>query len=89
MDELSAYELQKETLKIEDTILMSVHKNPEQSIADRCFDCGLKNDKNEAQKSTMHRHLQSLSEQKFIKKVRRRWELTPAGKKEVERLQND
>ena len=89
MDEFSAYELQKETLKIEDKILLSVQKHPEQSIADRCFDCGLKNDKNEAQKSTMHRHLQSLSEQKFIKKVRRRWELTPAGKTEVERLQND
>ena len=88
MDDLSAYEMQKETHRIEDKILLSVHKYPEQSIADRCFDCGLKNDKNEAQKSKMHRLLQSLSEQKFIKKVRRRWELTPAGKKEVERLQD-
>ena len=88
LHDLDADELRKETLKLEDKVLLSVYKYPEQSIADRCFDCGLKNDKNEAQKSTMHRLLQALSEQKFIKKVRRRWELTPAGKKEVERLQD-
>jgi len=86
--EHDASELQKETIKIEDKILLSIDKYPNQSIADRCFGCGLKNEKQEPQKSKMFRLLKGLAEDKYIKKVRGRWDLTPAGKKEVERLKN-
>jgi len=44
------------------------------------------NAKQEPQKSKMFRLLKGLAEGKYIKKVRGRWELTPAGKIEVERL---
>nr|BDD46903.1 hypothetical protein 33 [Paracoccaceae bacterium] len=88
LHEMDAHELRKETLKLEDKVLLLVDKYPQQSVADRCFDCGLINDQNDPQKSKMQRILAGLAEDKFIKRVRDRWELTSAGKKEVERLKN-
>lgn len=89
LHEMDAHELRKETLKLEDKVLLLVDKYPQQSVADRCFDCGLINDQNAPQKSKMQRILGGLAEDRFIKRVRDRWELTSAGKKEVERLKND
>ena len=89
LDEMDAHELRKETLKLEDKVLLLVDKYPQQSVADRCFDCGLINDQNDPQKSKMWRILNGLAKNKFIKRVRDRWELTSAGIKEVERLKND
>ena len=89
VDESAAIKLHKEDFNLENKILLSIKRYPEQTIADRCYDCGLKNDKNAPQKSTMHRKLADLAKDGFIKKVRNRWELTPKGKSEVERLEND
>ena len=89
LHDMDAHELRKETLKLEDKVLLLVDKYPKQSVADRCYDCGQINDQNDPQKSTMWRILNGLAEDKFIKRVRDSWELTSAGKKEVERLKND
>ena len=74
----------------EDKVLLSVARYPDQSVSDRCFDCGLVNENGDAQKSTMHRFLGELVKEKLIKKLRKsRYELTPYGQKEVERLKNE
>jgi DNA-binding IclR family transcriptional regulator len=50
----------------------------------------LVNENGDAQKSTMHRFLGELVKEKLIKKLRKsRYELTPYGQKEVERLKNE
>lgn len=86
LSETAVSEIRNETIKFEDRVLLSVRNNPKQSAADRCFDCGLVNEQNEPQKSKMHRMLNGLKNDKLINKLRKGWELTAKGKKEVEQL---
>ena len=82
-------QIYKENVSRQDKVLLSVARYPDQSVSDRCFDCGLVNEKGDAQKSSMHRLLDELVHDKLIKKLRKsRYELTPYGQKEVERLKN-
>ena len=89
LSEMEGRQIYKENVSRQDKVLLSVARYPDQSVSDRCFDCGLVNEKGDAQKSTMHRLLDDLVHDKLIKKLRKsRYELTPYGQKEVERLKN-
>ena len=87
LSEMEGRQIYKENVSRQDKVLLSVARYPDQSVSDRCFDCGLVNKNGDAQKSSMHRVLGELVLDKLIKKLRKsRYELTSYGQKEVERL---
>lgn len=84
--ELRATQIARETLKLEDQLLLNISDDEGLSIRERCRAMGMVRDDGEPETSRMSRLLERLRADKMIKKVRRKWVLTDAGKKEVEAI---
>lgn len=76
-------QIMRRNLSDEDLLLINIEKHPDRSVADRCEDLLMVNDKGVPKKSSLQGVLMRLKEQKLIKRFRTRWELTKDGKKAV------
>lgn len=84
---LRASQIAKETLSMEDKILLSIRDEPSISMTDRCVRVGLLLKDGLAHKSGMSRMFKRLSDQKLIRKFRTNWELTKDGERAVEMIE--
>lgn len=84
--ELRANQIARETLRMEDQLLLNISDDEGLSVRERCRALGLVRDDGEAETSRMSRLLDRLRMDKMIKKVRRKWVLTDAGKAEVKAI---
>ena len=73
-----AMELSKETMTVEDRLLLSIQSDPALSLAQRAAELGL------SHKMKVQRAIEKLSKQKLIRKFRTNWELTKEGERAVE-----
>jgi hypothetical protein len=75
----------RETLSLEDRLLLDVETHPASSLAERCMAVGLMGAKG-PKRTNLIRLLGRLQKQKLIKRFRTNWELTPGGEKAVEMI---
>jgi hypothetical protein len=83
--ELRAQQMIRETLSLEDRLLLDVETHPASSLAERCMAVGLMGAKG-PKRTNLIRLLGRLQKQKLIKRFRTNWELTPGGEKAVEMI---
>ena len=88
IDAQRAAELAVATLSKEDAVLLSLHKEPRLSLAERCLAIGMVSAGGSAQKSTLLKVMARLAEQKLVRQFRRSWELTSTGEKAVEMIRS-
>jgi hypothetical protein len=80
--QMRAMELAAQNLTAEDRILISVHRDPAISLAERAVQCGL------GHKQKAARILQRLQDQKLVRRFRTNWELTADGERAVRMIEN-
>jgi hypothetical protein len=86
--QMRAMELASEAVGREDALLLSLADSPSQSVASRCIDLRLITQDGKAQKSTLHRLLVKLREDKLIARGHRKWKLTAKGEEAVDEIRN-
>jgi len=84
--ELRATQIARETLRIEDQLLLNIQDSEELSMRERCVALDILRDDGQPNTGRISRLIERLSKDKMIKKVRRRWVLTKAGEDECEAI---
>jgi RecA-family ATPase len=70
----------------EDLVLKTVETHPKASLTERATSLCWRNGKGAPDKTRVNRALETLMQEKFIRKHRDEWQLTQAGEKELNRL---
>jgi len=83
IDDDEAEKLQRAELRDENRLLFEMMRDKSGSMAAWARACGWLLANGEPQKSKVHRLLTELKNEKLVKHVRRKWQLTDAGKKEA------
>lgn len=76
---MRATEIARDSLAIEDRVLLMIHEDPGATKAERSFALGVS-------PTRYQRVIDRLAADKLIKKFRRKWELTKAGERAVEEI---
>lgn len=86
--QIRAMQIAKDTMSMEDRLLLSIEVDQGLSVADRCMSIGLTLRNGAPHKSGMERLITRLAKQKLIRKFRTNWELTKDGERAVEMIRN-
>lgn len=82
--DMRAQQIVRDTLRIEDQLLLNIHDDPALAQRERCLALGIVRAGGEPNTSRMSDLIKRLARDKLIRRFRRNWELTKDGERAVE-----